>query len=86
MTTERGAYCANCRMVKPQAELLAYWEVDQPDLVRYVCRPASESQCFRMRVGIASVHAIGPAATGTPALLVPRGGPMTQTSPELETS
>jgi hypothetical protein len=63
-------FCAACGMVRPIAELLAFWPAAQPALIRFVCRPSLQRTdippCFRERVGPAGVHAIALAVTVVP--------------------
>jgi hypothetical protein len=48
-------FCAACRMLRPVAELLAFWPRATPARIRYVCRPSLQRDgtpsCFREMVG-----------------------------------
>jgi hypothetical protein len=67
--------CAGCNEVVPIGDTVAYWPVDDPSDVRYVCRPditklnpllsPEGRDCFRRMVADQSIHTIAaPAKEG----------------------
>lgn len=78
--TERRERCADCRAVRPVADLLIAWERRDPAVYWFVCRPALEvdgtppGSCFRQRTGPSSVVGIAPAVAVVPGERDPRVG------------